>query len=165
MKEDHFSQLDDHFSQLDDHFSQLDDHFSQLDDHFSQLDDYDKPFCGQQYTHGKLTEFEPCCAKIPLILIPTSCVGPDPDVSEGLYDVISNLGRNYNRYKHGNTLKLTGRKFSVSSEVCAMLRFLAAAPVEIRHVFRCCFWYFNLAHCPLRCAWSYEYTDVCAGLN
>ena len=39
------------------------------------------------------TEFDPCCAKIPLILIPTSCIDPDPDISEGLYDVISNLGQ------------------------------------------------------------------------
>ena len=70
---------------------------------------------------------------------PTSCVDPDPDVSEGLYDVISNLGPNSNRYKHGNTLKLTARKFSVSSEVCAILTFVAAAPVEIRHIFRCLF--------------------------
>ena len=59
----------------------------------------------------RLTEFEPWYVKMPLILIHTFCVDPDPDNSKGFSDVISKLEPNSNRYKHVNILKLTARKF------------------------------------------------------
>ena len=40
----------------------------------------------------------------------------------------------FNRYKNEDTLNLTAREFSVSSEVCAMMRIVAAVPAEIRQV-------------------------------